>query len=405
MTARGLLREADLPLEVVILLLGALTMLLAGGLLIPVSAGTLPYYEDGLYGLVLVIFALQTITMGKTPFGEVRRSPGVVAAGVALAAVGIVAGFIPGLLGPAPRLLLAVCFGAGGLTLLLRMSLDPGRFPTWWRVGGALRQLVLACAAVYGLSVLLGVLLLWQRMLTVPATAVVVLADGAALVWLAAVLRAVYRAHPEAEAPAGAGAGVAATGGLSTDHALLLLMAAFMLLLGVLLIPVGLGRLPFAGSAQLGLLMVVFAVQMLASGSTPVGAFRRSWLMIAAGLLFAALGIVSCIVPGILVGPLTLLIGLLNILGGIATLARVLAPLRPRPGQPRNPIPPLLLRLGATQAAMSLLTIMFGTSMLVAGLIPTAVLGVVLTLNGLVLVYLLRLLITLEKQQHAAAPA
>ncbi len=49
-------------------------------------------------------------------------------------------------------------------------------------------------------------------------------------------------------------------------------MGIFMLLLGGLWIPVNLGLLPFSGSAQLGLLMVIFAVQMLASGNNLLSA-------------------------------------------------------------------------------------------------------------------------------------
>ena len=44
---RWLLEEAVLPLESVVLLVAGLTMLLAGGLLFPVTAGVLPYYENG----------------------------------------------------------------------------------------------------------------------------------------------------------------------------------------------------------------------------------------------------------------------------------------------------------------------------------------------------------------------
>lgn len=390
-------READLPLEVVILLLGALTLLITGILLFPVSTGTLPYYEEGLFGLLLVIFAVQTITMGKTPFGDVRRSKWLLASGVALAAVGITASFIPGLLGVVPRLLLAACFGLGGLAMLLRTVLDKDKARQWWRWGGVFRQLVLAVVTVYGVSVLLGVLLVDQRLLTVPATAVAVMIDGAAVAYLAAVLRQIYRSHPEAQDAAGGDTG------LSTDNSLLLLMAAFMLLLGVLLIPVSFGTLPFSGSAQLGLLMVIFAIQMLASGNTPLGAFRRTWLMIVTGLVFAALGVVSCIIPGILVWQLTILVGVLNILGGLITIVKTGAPLVKKSAEPREPLPAVYLRLGITQVAMSLLTIMFGTSMLVAGLIPGPILGVVLTLNGLVLVYLLRLLVTIQRQQADTA--
>lgn len=376
-------QEADLPLEVAILLLGALTLLLTGILLFPVSAGTLPYYEEGLFGLLLVIFAVQTTTMGKTPFGDVRRSKGLLVIGIAIAATGIVAGFIPGLLGAAPRLLLAVCFGLGAAVMLVRLLRDEDKARTWWRFGGTLRHLVISLVAVYGLSMLIGVLLLWQQLLAVPVIAMVAVTDAVAISYLAVVLNDVYHRYPEAENSVGGDTG------LTTDNTLLLLTAAFMLLLGVLLIPVGLGRLPFSGGAQLGLLMVIFAVQMLASGNTPLGAFRRSWLMVGAGLLFAALGIVSAIIPGILVPTLTILIGVLNILGGLLTVQRIVAPLLGRPEPSRSSLTPTEIRLGVTQVAMGLLSVTFGTSMLVAGLIPTPVLGVVLTVNGLVLVYLL----------------
>lgn len=399
MTGRGLLREADLPLEVVILLLAGLTMLITGGLLFPISTGALPYYEDGLYGLLLVIFALQTITLGKTPFGDMRRSKSVLAAGVGVASVGIVTSFIPDLLGDIPRVLLFVCFGPGGLLLLLQMSFDKEKFPTWWRLGGTPRHLVLACSAVYGLSMLIALLLAQRQLLTVPATAAVVLVYGVAIVHLAAVLGKVYRTYPETERPAGGDVG------LSTDHAMLLLMGTFMLLLGVLLVPVSFGTLPFSGSAQLGLLVVIFAVQMLASGSTPLGPFRRSWLMILVGLLVATLGIVSSIVPDILVVPLTILVGVLNILGGLINLVNIGAPLLKKLAQPRGTVPPLLVRLTAAQATMNLLTIMFGTSMLVSDLIPGPVLGVVLAANGCVLLYLLRLLIVLKRQRATSAAA
>ncbi|HQN01540.1 MAG TPA: hypothetical protein PLL36_10710, partial [Candidatus Hydrogenedentes bacterium] len=82
-------KKADLPLEVVILLVGGMTLLISGALLFAVSAGVLPYYENGLYGLLLVVFALQTILLGKTPFGDMRRSTPLLAVGSVIAAVGI----------------------------------------------------------------------------------------------------------------------------------------------------------------------------------------------------------------------------------------------------------------------------------------------------------------------------
>ena len=74
------------------------------------------------------------------------------------------------------------------------------------------------------------------------------------------------------------------------DNIILLLTGVFMVLLGLLLLPVNLGLLPFSGGAQLGLLMVIFAIQMLALGSTPSGPFSRSWFIVLLGFIFGALG-------------------------------------------------------------------------------------------------------------------
>ena len=393
---RRSLESADLPLEPAILLIAGMTMLIAGVLLLPASAGLIPYYENGLYGLLLFMFALQTVTLGKTPFGDVRRSKPLLAVGVGIAALGIVTCFVPDVFGRIPRAALFLCFGPGGVLLLAQMLFAQDKLRSWMRYGGIFRVLALGCAAVYLLSALIG-LLLWNRtLLTTPMTALVVAAYGAAIVFLAGVLRKVYRAYPEAERKA---AGDAA---LSDDRAMLLLTGVFMVLLGVLLIPVNLGLIPFSGSAQLGLLMVINAIQMLASGDTPIGPFPRTWLMVAFGLLFAAAGIVSCIVPGVLVPALTVLIGALNITGGLAKLWRTCAPYVKRIGKPREPVLPILVRLNLAQLAMGALSVLFGASMFVSGLIPGRVIGVILAANGLVLLYLMRLLFLLDGMRDAS---
>ena len=393
---RRLFERADLPLEPAILLIAGMTMLIAGVLLLPASAGLIPYYENGLYGLLLFMFALQTVTLGKTPFGDVRRSKPLLAAGVGIAALGIVTCFVPDLFGRIPRAALFLCFGPGGLLLLAQMLFAKDKFRSWMRYGGVFRLLAFGCAAVYLLSALIG-LLLWNRtLLTTAVTALVVAAYGAAIVFLAGVLRKVYSAYPEAERKA---AGDAA---LSDDRAMLLLTGVFMVLLGVLLIPVNLGLIPFSGSAQLGLLMVINAIQMLASGDTPIGPFPRTWLMVAFGLLFAAAGIVSCVVPGVLVPALTVLIGALNIAGGLSTLWRTCVPLVRRIGKPREPVPPILVRLNVVQLTMGVLSVLFGASMFVSGLIPGHVIGVILAANGLVLLYLMRLLFLLDEMRDAS---
>lgn len=389
-------KEADLDLEVVILFLAGMTMGVAGMLLFPVAAGTLPYYENGLYGLLLFFFALQMVALGKTPFGDMRRSRGLLAAGVAVAAAGIVTCFVPDIFRQLPRLALAACFGLGGLALLLQMFFSPDKAPAWAKHGGILRFLAPACGAVYLLSIGIGLLVWKHGLLSVRATAGVVLAYGAAILVLGSLLYEVYRLYPGgANPPAGEGA-------LPIDKAMILLTGVFMVILGLLLVPVNLGLIPFSGSAQLGLLVVILAIQMLASGSTPLGPFRRTWLMIALGFPFAALGVISCIIPGVLVPVLTLLIAVLNITGGILGLKRTAAPMLARREGPRKPVPPVLVRLTAVQLAMNLVSVLFGASMLIANLIPGRVIGVILAANGGLLLYLLHLLGRIERLASGA---
>ncbi len=396
MTNSGILKEADLPLEAVILLIAGMTLLITGVLLFPVSTGALAYYENGLYGLLLVMFAVQMIALGKTPFGDLRTSRLPLVVGVVVAAVGIVTCFIPDLFSEAPRILLFICFGPGGLLLLLQMILDKQKLRAWARFGGVFRHLIAACTSVYVLSMVIGVLVLFPSLLTTTLTAAVALLYGAAIVYLALVLRAVYLRYPDSAKPPEKDAA------LPIDKAMLLLMGVFMLLLGLLLIPVSRGKLPFAGSAQLGLLMIIIAIQMVASGSTPIGPFRRSWLMVGCGFLFAALGIVSCIVPDVLVPTLTYLVGALNVLGGAIVLVKSFLPRRSSRGEPREPKPPILVKLFVATVLMNALTIVFGTTMFFSGLLPLAVIGAVLAANGCVLLYLLHILVTLDKLQSGA---
>lgn len=390
-------RKAEIPLEVVILLIAALTMTTTGILLFPAGAGKLPYYENGLYGLLLFIFGLQTVAMGKTPFGDMCRSLPLIAIGLAIAASGIITCFIPDLLIWIPRAILFICFGPGGLVLLLRFLFSRDKFRAWVQFGGIFRHLAAGCSAVYLFSILAG-LLLWKKdLVTVPMTACAVLAYGIALIYLSAVLAGIYRAYPKTEKRE-----YLSGTDLPVDRAMILLTGVFMVLLGVLLVPVTLGMLPFSGSAQLGLLMVILAIQMLASGNTPIGAFPRSYAVVFCGLLFAFLGIVSCIIPGILVGQLTILIGILNILGGGIKLWGMAVPLLKQGNAPSGPVPPVLVKLSLSQFSLNLLSIMFGTSMLIPGIIPGQAIGMILALNGCVLLYLLRLLSIIDRISRTA---
>ncbi len=66
-------QEANIP-EAVILTIGGMALPDRRHCAFSCQPGQSPYYENGLYGLLLIVFALQIITLGKTPFGDLRRS-------------------------------------------------------------------------------------------------------------------------------------------------------------------------------------------------------------------------------------------------------------------------------------------------------------------------------------------
>ncbi len=82
------------------------------------------------------------------------------------------------------------------------------------------------------------------------------------------------------------------------------------------------GSRAFSPDGQLGLLLTVTAIHMMSLGETPLGRFKRSWSIIPLGLVFAALGVVSSIIPGMLTGMIKVLVGVLNVAGGASFLVK-----------------------------------------------------------------------------------
>lgn len=391
-----LLQQPYLPLEAITLGLGGMILVVAAILLDYAAREGLPFYSNGLYGLLLVLFAFQTVGLGKTPLGAFRRSPLLLIGGGAIAAVGVATCCIP-TFHEFPRLLLLACFGCGGGVQLIRMLTAEDKLRQWVRLGSLFRHLIVSCSASYLLSLLI-TFVLWQEEALPPAIITAVLSLYAlVLFYLAAVLRKVYSLYPNSENP------FAGRMELSTTQAILLLLSIFMILLGLMLIPVSLGLLPFAPSAQIGLLMVFFALQMLAAGETPIGTFPRNWLMIGCGLLFAVAGIVSCIVPNLLLQPLTILIGILNVANGSLTVRNCWHAARRRGEQLPPPVSLLMDRLCKIQLLLGLLAVMFGGSMLLPGIIPGLVTGLILAANGSALLYLAQLLIRLDHFSQSTA--
>ena len=62
-----------------------------------------------------------------------------------------------------------------------------------------------------------------------------------------------------------------------------------------------------------------------------------------------------------------------------------------------TPVPPIIKRLFLTQMTLNILSVVFGTSMLIKNLIPGPVIGIVLTANGIVLLYLLCMLAGIDE--------
>ena len=221
-------------------------MLTLGILLFPVYAGILPYYENGLFGLLLVILALQIVYMGKTPFGDMQRSRITTLGGTSIAALGIVTCFVPGILGSLPRIILSFALGAGGLVLFLQLFFTQNRYRLWRTYGGIFNHLIVACDAVYLCQTLIAILIFKPSIFNAPLTISAVLAYAFALTYLACVLQIINRRHPsKPEEPS-------SNGGLSLNNATLLLMGVFMLILGLLTHSGGPGSAPVFRKRPIG---------------------------------------------------------------------------------------------------------------------------------------------------------
>ena len=192
--------ESELSLEVVILIVFGVFMLLFGLLLFRIQTGELPYAPDSTYGLFLVIVSFQVITMGKTPFGDLRRSWAVIVLGVCTAIVGMVACFIPGLLADPVRILAGILLSAGGVALLVQLFFSEDKARVWLKVPGALQHLTVACGLVYVVSIVLGIITLLPGITTDTVTAVFLVIYGVGFFYLSWSIQKAGRLYPPGEA-------------------------------------------------------------------------------------------------------------------------------------------------------------------------------------------------------------
>ena len=392
MFSRAFSKESSLFLEVTILMFSGLILSLLGILLHFVYARVLPYYEEGVFGLFFVVCALQIISMGKTPLGDLKRSVYVLFIGGVIALFGIITCMIPGLFGDLPKYLLIALFSINGIVQLVRLFYDEDKYSTWKKYGGIFTHLIIACVLTYTFSLLLAIFIVLSDLLPPLASAIVML-YGIILFYLAVVLQKMYSTYPPKKTLQPGELD------LSVPNIMLLLIGMFMITLGIALIPVSFGLIPFAAHAQLGLLVTFFAIQIITIGNTPIGEFRRTNFLIGVGFVLAIIGVTSCIIPDILTDFLVLLVGALNIIGGALTLGKMLLPLLMNKRE-KIQTPKIMLKVFVSSIILNVLTIIFGFSMLISNLIPVLVVGIILALNGFVLLYLMSLLIQAHKMEN-----
>jgi hypothetical protein len=296
----------------------------------------------------------------------------------------------------------------GGLSLLVQLFANEGKAGTWMRMGGILSHLTVACTLVYGLAIALGAITLFPGIATGTLTASLLIAYGAGFAYLAWCICNVRRTSPPASPPqrvvdvsAVKSFGIRNEAALPLSVALLLLLSVLLTLLGLLLFPVNLGLIAFSPDGQLGLLLTVMAIQIISLGDTPLGKFRRSSAITLVGLVFAALGIVSSIVPGLLTRALTVLVGALNVAGGgVFLFKRYFPGLYGSQDGARVAAP---ANIEKTQTMLNWVALAFGISMLVPRLIPGLLIAGILVVNGLLLFRLASNLWKVTGMQQGAA--
>lgn len=377
--------ETNVHREVIFILAVGLIMLVIGAVLFSVAAGALPYYRDGVYGLLLVMFGLQLQTIGKIPFGFVQRLWSLLIPGIIITLIGIVTCFIPGIFGDVPKFLVMIAFGAGGILLLLQMFFAD-ELSRFWKTpgGGVSAHRTVGCAAVSVLEMLIAALIAVQiylpALLSTELLAVAALLFGSALFYLAFVLQNVHSLRPEP--------GISTnTPGMSPGTVMGMQFGFYMLILGCLLVPVYLGLLPYALSAMHGTLIVLLGVQALVCGVMMTFSFKRNWIFFLVGMAFVAVGAFAIIVPDTIVEFLVIFIGVFLIIAGLYLLSTLIRP-KPKSEDPARKLEGkdllLVLVLLALALLIVIMMILLGVSMLIENLVPGIFIVIILVCFGLI---------------------
>jgi len=129
------------------------------------------------------------ITMGKTPFADLQRSWALVVIGIGTAIFGIATSFIPGYFTKFVRILVGIVLFAGGITLFMQLCMSERKAKMWIKIPGILRQLTIACALVYALTIILGLITLAPGLGADLRTAILVMFYGMSFFYLSWCIR------------------------------------------------------------------------------------------------------------------------------------------------------------------------------------------------------------------------
>jgi len=374
--------EIDLSIEVVLLVVGGVFFLLFGVLLFLIDKVMLPYSEGSMYGLFVVLVSMQIITMGKTPFGDFLRSWFIVIIGLITAMMGTLAIFFPGYLSAGIRILAALIVLFTGALGLLQLFTARDKARIWMKVPGILQQLTIACVLVYTIELFLGIITLLPGLVPNPLTAVLCLIFGVSLFYLAWCIHVTHRQYLQGDEkaappapPSKGGFCLLQEASLTVGNTFNTYQGCLMILLGFLVLFNILGIFPsFNSDGQIGLLLVLTSLQLLALGQFVGSQVTRSWLVLAFGILCAAAGIFSCTVPGILTEIILPLLGLQNITTGVLLLGtQIVAPtlygIRHRPAEPVT-LPQIIRRLFLVLMLTGIVTIVFGINTIAPVFLP-----------------------------------
>ncbi len=349
-------QESDLSLEVAILLVFAIFTLILGLRMFSVDA----WPVQSAYGLFIIVVSIQALTLGKTPFGDVRRSWALVLFSLALAVFGMYVAWAPGHAGFARQLVGAVLLFGGGARLV-QLYLDDAAARSWLAMGGVLKELAIVCTFVYAATAIVGAATLFA--VPGPTVAFLLLLYGVSLFYLASCLERVEASYPTKKS-AGKSAGgfrLFAEATLSRSQAFSFLMGAFFISLGVLLVFVSFGLLPFSPDGQYGAVLTIVAIQLMALRER-----GRTNATLIVGILFATLGAFSATFPGALTGALAILFCILNLISGATALS---AALRSRTGGAETG------RLTLVQGATGFLMLLLAVTFLITAIFPAQVGG------------------------------